>query len=277
MNEGASRWLSASFVELVRDGFLSIQSDDPRAIVMIDWSSVASLWQGIRDEDLVIKTTNGAQVVESGRLENIPLSRFGQMAFVRLRRNVNTLALRGSVKGSFEGWETGDAGRVATGEHRPHAYFTTTQRLIELAEDGLPDNRRSGHFIASMGYRKTVQMERGFSCYRSMPRRSGLRAERRVRGKGAGTGGIDAALPAPLEITVLHCPEDAAAAAAILVMGLRLGFAHYNDWTSLPAPLFFRARSRTTSFAIPKMSRRLLPPKSYSMMLWWLKKSRPHR
>lgn len=244
LNEGDSRWLSASFVELVRDGLVSIQGDDPRAIVMIDWSSVASLWQGIRDEDLVVKAVNGTQVVESGRLENIPLSGFGQMTFVRLRRNANTLALRGSVKGSFEGWEIGDAGRVATGEHRPHAYFTTTQRLIELAEDGLPDNRRSGHFIASMGYRKTVQMERGFSCYRSMPRLKRVKGSKgEFEEKVLEPANIDAALPAPVEITVLHCPEEMPpAAAAILVMGLRLGFAHYNDWTSLPAPLFFRRK-----------------------------------
>ncbi len=244
LNEGDSRWLSASFVELVRDSLVSIQGDDPRAIVMIDWSSVASLWQGIRDEDLFVKTANGTQIVESGRLGNIPLSAFGQMTFLRLRRTANTLALRGSVKGSFEGWEIGDAGRVATGEHRPHTYFTTTNRLIELADDGLLDNRRSGHFIASMGYRNTVQTERGFSCYRSRPRLKRVKGSNgEYEEKVLEPANIDAALPAPLEITVLHCPEEMSpAVAAILVMGLRLGFAHYNDWTSLPAPLFFRRK-----------------------------------
>ena len=244
LNDSDKRWLDASFVDVVRDGLAAIQADDPRAIVMIDWSSVASLWQGIRDEDLAVKLVGTQRVIEAARLANVPLSYFGQMTFIRLRRGANTLALRGSVKATFESWEVGESGRVATGEVRPHVYFTTTQRLIELADEDLPEDRRTGHFIASMGYRKTVQMERGFSCYRRMPRLKRIKGSKgEFEEKVLDPANLDAALPAPLEITVVSAPAGVESARmAILVMGLRLGYAHYNDWTSLPAPLFFRLK-----------------------------------
>jgi len=53
----------------------------------------------------------------------------------------------------------------------------------------------------------------------------------------------DTSIPSPLEITVMSCPSNVdPAQVAIAVMGLRLGYAHYNDWTSLPAPLFFKRK-----------------------------------
>ena len=56
-------------------------------------------------------------------------------------------------------------------------------------------------------------------------------------------GDMDAALPAPMDITVLSHPEAISAEhVAMIAMGLRLGYAHYNDWTTLPAPLFFRRK-----------------------------------
>lgn len=53
----------------------------------------------------------------------------------------------------------------------------------------------------------------------------------------------------------------------MLAMGLRIGYAHYNDWTTLPALCSSAARSRITSFAflmMTKLFRQLRPWKTPS-------------
>lgn len=43
-----------------------------------------------------------------------------------------------------------------------------------------------------------------------------------------------------MEVTIVAGPSDLDADQVVrLVMGLRLRYAHYPDWTALPAPLFF--------------------------------------
>ena len=100
-----------------------------------------------------------------------------------------------------------------------------------------------------MGYRSTVQTVRGQSCFRQMWRmKKGDDAEKDKESDGAGwferkmlpVARDNAALPTGLEVTVLHAPGVVDPdGIAKLVMGLRLGYAHYDDWTALPAPLFF--------------------------------------
>lgn len=234
LHEGDDIWLKDTFKDETRETLLSIHNEDPRAIVMIDWQSVASLWNGIRDEDL-----------RPGRipmLDNISLSAFPTMSFVRLRRGSDTLALRTASRKAYEGWKEGEAQSIS-GEIYVDEYYTTSKSLVEVTEEG-SRTHNYGHYIATMGYAKTVQIKRGFSCYHPTSRIQRI-------GKGMSEfklislepADFDAALPAPMDVTVMQAPANVSTELiAMVVMGLRLGYAHYNDWTTLPAPLFFRRK-----------------------------------
>jgi hypothetical protein len=235
-----ARWLETAFKPTTRQCLNEIGKEDPQAIVLIDWGSVQRLWKGIRDEDLVASATPS--------LDNLKLPALGSdMTFVRLRRGDNTLSLRTAVQTQFEGWREQQGERASIGEIRTDTYVTTEARLVQLARAGGQGGEgaaKGAHFVGSPGYPKTVQVKRGLSCYRSRVRMSRL-------GKGLSEFGerilevaaTDAALPAPMDITVMCCPGDVAPESyAVIAMGLRVGYAHYSDWTALPTPLFFRKK-----------------------------------
>ncbi len=236
MHEGDERWISQVFEDETKQTLFSISQDDPKAIVMVDWQSLAGLWRGMSDTDLVV----GAKL----RLGSTDLSVFKDMTFVRLRRGPDTLSLRTEVKIAFEGWlDDANNSRVRTGENLIDNYFTTEKELVEVSDETMALDRSYGHFIASMGYAKTVQVKRGFSCYRPMPRMHKIKGTNEYEQKMLDPAGMDASLPAPMEITVLGAQKGVMASnIAMLVMGLRIGYAHYNEWTTLPAPLFFRRK-----------------------------------
>lgn len=234
LNQGDDRWLKASFTEATKETLLAIHAEDSYAIVMVDWQSVAGLWRGLRDEDLVpgIKP----------RLDSADLSVFCNMSFVRLRRGSDTLALRTEARMGFEGWQDAE-NRLRTGEPYIDAYYTTNKVLAEVTEEILATDKSYGHFVVSMGYAKTVQVKRGFSCYRSTQRMKKLTDGARYELKVLDPAEMDAALPASIEVTVVSSPPTVSPKnIAMLAMGLRIGYAHYNDWTTLPAPMFFRRK-----------------------------------
>lgn len=236
MHEGDETWLRNVFEEETKQTISEIAQADPRAIVMIDWQSLAGLWRGIRDSD----TKPGSPL----KLGNSDLSVFKDMTFVRLRRGADTLSLRTEVKISFEGWrESAEGAQARTGESMIDAYYTTEKELVEVSDETLLSDRPFGHFIASMGYAKTVQVKRGFSCYRQSARMHRIKGSNMFEQKMLDPASMDASLPASMEITVLTTPSGLSPAnIAMLVMGLRIGYAHYNEWTALPAPLFFRRK-----------------------------------
>lgn len=235
MHAGDDRWLKSIFEDVTRETLLSIHETDPCAVILIDWQSVAGLWRGIRDADLTV----GGTV----RLGSVDLAHFKDMSFVRLRRGADTLSLRSEVKVTYEGWLNSDE-RTHSGETFIDAYYSTGKSLVELSEDGPTIERGYGHFMATMGYAKTVQVKRGLSCYRVTPRMQQIgKGAKEYSQKMLDPAAWDASLPASMEITVLRTPPGVMARnVAMLVMGLRIGYAHYDDWTTLPAPLFFRRK-----------------------------------
>lgn len=236
IHEGDEKWIRQVFEEETKQTIFEISESDPRAIVMIDWQSLAGLWRGMRDADLA----TGSEL----RIGKTNLSVFKDMTFVRLRRGMDTLSLRTEVKITFEGWEDSEENcRIRTGENLIDAYYTTEKELVEISDEILVSDRPYGHFIASMGYAKTVQVKRGFSCYRPMPRMHKIKGTNEYEQKMLDPAAMDASLPASMEITVLRTPNGVMPSnIAMLVMGLRIGYAHYNEWTALPAPLFFRRK-----------------------------------
>jgi len=241
LHEGDENWLKENFLDVTRDAIIEMQATDPRAIVMIDWECVRGLWKGIRDEDL--KTG-------SAKLGEVPLSMFSGLSFVRLRGGPDTLSLREGSRTTYNGMTNGQP----NGEILVDSYYTTGKNLIEVVEERVP-NPQVGHFIATMGYAKTVQLKRGFSCYRPMPRVQKISKElSEYKQIILEPGNMDASLPAAMDITVLHAPTDTQLEhIAMTVMGLRLGYAHYNDWTRLPAPLFFRRKIEDYIIRFPEV------------------------
>lgn len=226
--QGDEDWLKREFQTLTIQVLQEISQDDPRAIVLLDWPTLPSLWKELSDDNL-----SRAEHLRLGHVDlgaALPL-----MSFVRVRHGpLASMALRTWSQQVFDG--LGEMG-APTGEFATDTYVTTNKKLIEL-NPGVAGARR-GHFVGVMGYRKTLQFKRGLSCYRTM-----LRKERLGHGLYRDIlkqpADFDAGLPAAIDLTVMQCPEDVAPAElATLAMGLRLGYAHYNEWTVLPAPLFF--------------------------------------
>jgi hypothetical protein len=240
--EGNPAWLEASAAKEVRVRLGNIADEDPRALVLIDWSSMANLWRGIRDEDL----THGGGVPRIDGGKDISAA-CPKMTLVRLRRGGPSITLRTKTTTVYErsGQQAGFSGGGATGETYSDTYVTTTGRIIALSPTKIPPrDRPRGHYIQSMRYRKTTQTVRGQSCYRITQRMG--RPDKELptfRLRVLEPSHEDAALPAPLEVTVMSAPVDVNPDnVAIAVFGLRLGYVHYGDWTALPAPLFFKRK-----------------------------------
>ena len=240
--EGNPAWLESSAAKEVRVRLGNIADEDPRALVLIDWSSMASLWRGIRDEDL----THGGGVPRIDGGKDISAA-CPKMTLVRLRRGAPSMTLRTKTTTVYErsGQQAGFSGVRATRETYSDTYVTTTGRIIALAPTKIPPrDRPRGHYIQSMRYRKTTQTVRGQSCYRITQRMG--RPDKQLptfKLRVLEPSHEDAALPAPLEVTVMSAPVDVNPDnVAIAVFGLRLGYVHYGDWTALPAPLFFKRK-----------------------------------
>jgi len=142
MHEGDERWIRQVFEDETMETIFDISQSDPHAIVMIDWQSLAGLWRGIRDADLV----TGSEL----RIGKTDLSVFKDMTFVRLRRGMDTLSLRTEVKITFEGWEDSEENsRIRTGENLIDAYYTTEKELVEISDEILVSDRPYGLLICT--------------------------------------------------------------------------------------------------------------------------------
>ena len=236
---GNSTWIRENFAAKTKEVLGELASSDPRAVVLIDWSTVQGSWKGLSDGDLL---RSGPGVV---KLEDVDLaSACPNMTFVRLRADRdNTMSLRKRSTLLFEGWSSSSQ----TGDVFEESYPTTLKSIVEVHSGAASTGRP--HFLLVMGYRKTVQILRGMSCFKTTQRMKPL-AAKDANGKRFSLVAVppskdDAALPAGMEVTVLHHPTDVDPEdIARLVMGLRLGYAHYEEWTGLPAPLFFANKVR---------------------------------
>ncbi|MFZ4538535.1 RNaseH domain-containing protein, partial [Propionivibrio sp.] len=234
--QGDEKWLRQEFEGVTTKAFSDIQTDDPRAVVFIDWETTRGLWRGINDVNL---TASGTPKI--GHLDMA--TAFPLMSFVRLRYGwAAPMALRGWSKTVYEGWRDENS-RIATGEFFTDEYATTVKQLIEI--NPAPTARNHSHFIGVMSYRKTSQVKRGKSCYRATVRMT--RPEESKKGVfdkvTFDPADMDASLPSTMDITVMTTPKGVTPdVVASLAMGLRLGYAHYDEWTLLPAPLFFQRK-----------------------------------
>ncbi|QKI70657.1 RNaseH domain-containing protein [Achromobacter xylosoxidans] len=233
---GDESWLKENFAEITRKALGRICESDPSAVVLLDWSTVAGLWKEISDDALISNRDRGIL------LDGTDLGKaFPQLTLLRLRADRNaTMVMRWVNTSKFDEWrsEPEPSPTRMTFEEQYATTYKTAVALDDDASGGLP------HYLVVMGYRNTVQIKRGMSCFRSRTRMSRNKSgwfERRT----LPVAKDNAALPSGLEVTVLRAPSTLKSDNLIsLVMGLRLGYAHYDDWTALPAPLFFVRKVR---------------------------------
>jgi len=236
--QGDEKWLRQEFEGETTKALSDIQDDDPHAVVFIDWETTRGLWRGINDVNL---TESGTPKI--GHLDMT--AAFPLMSFVRLRYGwAAPIALRGWSKTVYEGWRD-ETSRIATGEFFTDEYATTLKQLVEINPATPSAPRHHGHFIGVMSYRKTSQIKRGKSCYHATVRMTKPEDNRKgVFDKVTfDPADMDASLPSTMDITVMATPVGVTPdVVAALAMGLRLGYAHYDEWTLLPAPLFFQRK-----------------------------------
>jgi hypothetical protein len=249
-NDGDDKWLQSEFTRSTIATLSEIQRTDPAAVVLIDWGTVAGLWKDLTDENL------RAQNPQIGNLDL--KAAFSKMSFARLRYGRDAqIAVRSWSKTMYEGFRE-EASRESTGTYFEDGYAVTVKQL--LAIDPNPEFPHRGHFIGVMGARKTFQLKRGTSCYRFMTRMSAASAKgASKKDKGVFEKRLlppcdkDATIASSMDITVLCSPNGISPLdIATLAMGLRVGYAHYDDWTMLPAPLFFARKIDDYIIKYPK-------------------------
>lgn len=123
-------WLRENFSDITRKELNKISEADPRAVVLIDWSTVAGLWKEISDESLISRTGRGAW------LDDLDLEKaFPQMTLLRLRSDRNaTLVMRWVNTTTFEEWRT-DPQPEPTRQTTEEQYATTYKTIVELEPD----------------------------------------------------------------------------------------------------------------------------------------------
>jgi hypothetical protein len=230
LNESDSRWLKENFVNEAKTVIAEIANEDPNAIVLIDQEPLSGLWPGIRDEDL-----NATGIPTIGPVNLATLDAVKGLTFVRIRRNSATIGLRSKVTNKFE-----NANGIVEED-----YYTTGKTILDLTPS-TSTGKTFGHFITSMGYSNKAKGKRGFSCFKKTSRFTKIskgKDSKEFEKKEMSPPRMELQLPAPSDVTVLRCPMGVEPSTiALLVTGLRVGTAHFNDWTSLPAPLFFQRK-----------------------------------
>ncbi|HIV72931.1 MAG TPA: DUF3893 domain-containing protein [Candidatus Aquabacterium excrementipullorum] len=234
---GDERWLKESFGDIARKMLGKICEEDPKAVVLVDWSTVAGLWRELSDESLIAAQGRGPVLDGTDFGKAYP-----HMTLLRLRADRNaTMVMRWVNTKKFDEWRSEPA-PTPTRTSVEEQYATTYKTAVALDEAAAGSGLK--HYLVVMGYRNTVQTKRGMSCFRPRSRMS-------PKGNGwferrtLPVAKDNAALPGGLEVTVLHTSDALKPDSLVsLVMGLRLGYAHYDDWTALPAPLFFERKVR---------------------------------
>lgn len=242
-------WIREAFQNQTRGMLAKLKAEDPRAIVLIDWMRLGKIWPQLRDDQLC-EVSPGSIFLGSTDLS----SACPDMTFVRLRSSRDTsMTIRRLTTKLYEGWVTGPQSLEPTGEVYTERYMGPAHEIIEVVASDAKERKKPGrwanrHYLQVMRYRRTVQLQRGYSCYRSSERMKEIDGGEKSDGAASKRFKIvkfephheDAALPATTEVTIVAGPAAIDADQVVrLVMGLRLRYAHYPDWTALPAPLFF--------------------------------------
>ncbi len=231
--------------KLIGAALSDIATEDPNAIVMIEWdrARLAPALRGLQDKTIGRKWA----------LDGFEPATFPGLRLVRIRRDRDyTTSIRSEKRKIFRevDLENGTKGQVTLED----VYHTTEAKLLALSRVEM-----GACYLATPGY-NISKMARGQSAYRKTQRfvpafdESGRRLEFNLGEKRPPQvfqvktydpgGARNAAIPRGMEITVLSLAPEEHDVVAAAVMNLRRGYAHFSLWTGLPAPLFFEKKIR---------------------------------
>jgi hypothetical protein len=246
-------WIKEAFQQQTRTVLAQLKAEDESAIVLMDWDRLKNLWPNLRDESLCESALGTLMLGNADLTLACP-----NMTFVRLRSSRETsMTMRLLVTKLYSGWISNGQAYESTGDTYTERYLGPAHEIVEVVAPDAKERTRPGrtgnrHYLQVMRYRRTVQLQRGYSCYRSSERMKKIDGSdrtadaptsKRFRLVKFDPAHDDAALPATTEVTLVAGPAHVDADQVVrLVMGLRLRYAHYPDWTALPAPLFFIAK-----------------------------------
>ncbi|MFN4045621.1 RNaseH domain-containing protein [Limnobacter sp.] len=236
------KFASQETQRILKEFLIEIQTkNDSNSILIVDFKSLAGLLK-VFSNDAITKGET--------KIDGIPLSDFSRIAILRYKDD-KILTIREESRTEFTSVILNEDGKSIKGmgsESFFDQYFTTGKKIFELA-----DTESSGieNFIITMGYKKTSQGKRGLSCYRQLPRMVSKKLDpesdepQEVSVIEYSSPKKDGTIPAPIEVTVLQRPEDwGKELLPSLIVKLRTDYAHYDDWTKKPSPLFYERKIR---------------------------------
>lgn len=251
---GENRYSQSLAFQIFVDKIISASVDEGnQPVVVIDSSNCAQLWGWLRDTDINLSSIN---INEHTNMQK----NWRGARIVRIRQDLAPGMILDKVK------------RLA----KTSLDDTRILEELEAAKDkqiklSVPSGQITGLYklnvengtgcvpYLSIGKRSTLQLKRGASCYREFEQEkdyeieveneAGKKNNQKVKNKANLQLQIieikpphikQWSTPNPLEIVVaLRQEKDEPDNIAGFIESLRYGYGHFNEWTKLPAPLFF--------------------------------------
>ncbi|MCT7992569.1 RNaseH domain-containing protein [Laspinema olomoucense] len=255
------------FMEFAKEIISTSVDEGNQPVVMIDSSNCVHLWPWLGDRQLDahhinFKTHSGSPIYEHMEQEwqGVRLIRFRQ----DLAPGIIDKKVRSFMETSLEDTRTKKQLQTLKANYQiPSASSKTGLfRLITPNETG-----HSAYL--SVGKTTIHTNKRGPSCYRETEINVAVKSDDDSKEKIKNNAGLEVhqigtrppfigqfPTPNPLEIVItLKQPDDDCDRLAGLVESLRYSFGHYDDWSSLPAPLFFErvVRDYISEFALDNL------------------------
>ena len=268
---GSNRNLRRQRFQIFVDKIISDSvNEGNQPVAIIDSSNCAQLWEWLRDTDI-----NSSSISISGHTnmqENWQGARI-----VRIRQELAPGIIENKVKKLAATFldDTRTEKELKADKDNQIELFVPSGQITGLYKLDVENNSGCVPYL-SIGKRSTNQQKRGSSCYQSYElekeyqiettNNAGEKSKQKVKNKADLQLQVlemkqphikQWSTPNPLEIVVaLRQEQDKPDNIAGLIEELRYGYGHFNDWTKLPAPLFFErvVRDYISEFALEEES-----------------------
>jgi hypothetical protein len=219
--------------------------DDGGALVMIDSTSSRGLWPWLNDNEIGKGMHFGTNRVDVS-------ANWPDVRVVRIR-TANAAPIVRERTASYKRIDVNTKEAVDSVVKLGHA--TMSVQIAEMASSGTS----GAHYWSTSSFSTQSQMKRGTSVYRDrmlLSKPSDAVRDRLKENESLDIASVkamsawppfvdDYRLPSTIEITITKAsPADNYDLIACLIQHLRQGYAHTNDDTTLPAPLFFESKVR---------------------------------
>lgn len=255
------------FMKFVKEIISTSAEEGNQPVVMIDSSNCVYLWPWLGDRELDAHQINFTTYSGSRTYEHMEQEWQG-IRLIRLRQDLAPGIIDKKVRLLAETYLE---------DSRPEKELKELKNLFQIpSASSKPDlfrlsapNQTGCTAYLSVGRKTLQQKSRGQSCYRKTEINVAVKSADVSEGKVENKAGLEVhkigtrppftgqfPTPNPLEIVItLKQPDDDCDRLAGLVESLRYSFGHYDDWSSLPAPLFFErvVRDYISEFAVDNL------------------------